>query len=87
MNNMLPIAMNSLVVRNNDIHHYNTRQNHQLRRSRSTCKTVVNSFANRSFQMWNAISSKVNINVSMFKFKYYVKLFLLENDLTITYHC
>ena len=28
MTNMLPIAMNSLVVRNNDIYHYNTRQNH-----------------------------------------------------------
>ena len=31
-----------------------------------------------------AISSKVNINVSMYKFKYYVKLFLLENELMIT---
>ena len=86
MNNMLPLAMNSLVVRNNDIHHYNTRQNHHLRGSRPTCKTVVNSFTNRSFQIWNAISSQVNINVSLYKFKYNVKLFLLENDLMITYH-
>ena len=86
MNNMLPIAMNSLVVRNNDIHHYNTRQNHHLRGSRPTCKTVVNRFTNQSFQMWNAISSKVNINVSMLKFKSCVKLFLLENELMITYH-
>ena len=30
MNNMLPLAMNSLVVRNNDIHHHNTRQNHHI---------------------------------------------------------
>ena len=37
VNNMLPLAMNSLVVRNNDIHH--TRQNHHLRGSRPTCKT------------------------------------------------
>ena len=63
MSNMLPIAMNSLVVRNNDIHHYNTRQNHHLRGSRPTCKTVVNSFTNRSFQIWDALSSKININV------------------------
>ena len=69
-----------------DIHHYNTRQNHHLRGSRPTCKTVVNSFTNRSFQIWNAISSKVNINVSLYKFKYNVKLFLLENELMITYH-
>ena len=65
MNNMLPLAMNSQVVRNNDIHQYNTRQNHHLRGSRPTCKTVVNSFTNRSFQIWNAISSQVNINVSI----------------------
>ena len=51
VNNMLPIAMNYLVVRNNDIHHYNTRQTHHLRGSRPTCKTVVNSFTNRSFQI------------------------------------
>ena len=33
-----------------------------------------------------SVSSKVNINVSMYIFKYYVKLFLLENELLITYH-
>ena len=65
---MLPIAMNSLVVGNNDIHHHNTRENHHLRGSRPICKTVVNSFTNRSSQIWNVISSKVHINVSMFKF-------------------
>ena len=46
----------------------------------------VNSFTNRSFQIWNAISSKVNINVSLYKYKYNVKLFLLENELMITHH-
>ena len=86
MNNMLPNAMNSLIVRNNDTHHYNTRQNHHLRGSRPTCKPVVNSFSNRSVQIWNAISSKLNINVSLYKFKYSVKLFLLENELLITYY-
>ena len=86
MNNMLPNAMNSLIVRNNDTHHYNTRQNHHLRGSRPTCKPVVNSFSNRSVQIWNAISSKLNINVSLYTFKYSVKLFLLENELLITYY-
>ena len=83
---MLPNAMNSLIVRNNDTHLYNTRQNHHLRGSRPTCKPVVNSFSNRSVQIWNAISSKLNINVSLYKFKYSVKLFLLENELLITYY-
>ena len=83
---MLSNAMNSLIVRNNDTHHYNTRQNHHLRGSRPTCKPVVNRFSNRSVQLWNAISSKLNTNVSLYKFKYYVKLFLLENELLITYY-
>ena len=30
MNNMLPNAMNSLIVRNNGTHNYNTKQNHNL---------------------------------------------------------
>ena len=51
MNNMLPNAMNFLIVRNNDTHHYNTRQNHHLRHCvalvpTSKCKPVVNSFSN-----------------------------------------
>ena len=87
MNNMLPLVMNSLVVRSNAIHYYNTRQNHHhLCGSRPRCKTVVNSCTNRSYQIWNAISSQVNINVSLYKIKYHVKLFLLENELMITYH-
>ena len=86
MNNMLPNAMNSLIVINNDTHHYNTRQNHHLCGSRPTCIPVVNSFSNRSVQIWNVISSKLNINVSLYTFKYYVKLFFLENELLITYY-
>ena len=70
---MLPNAMNSLIVRNNDTHHYNTRQNHHLLDSRHTCKPVVHSFSTRSVQIWNAISSKLNINVSLFKLNCIVK--------------
>ena len=55
INNMLPNAKNSLIVRNNATHHYNTRRNHFLRGSRPTCKPVVNSFTNRNVQIWNAI--------------------------------
>ena len=82
INNMLLNAINYLVVRNNDIHPDNSRQSHLLRGSHPTCKTVVNSFTNRSVQIWNVISSKVNINVSMYKFKYDVNLFLLDNEST-----
>ena len=61
-------AMYFLIVKNNDIHHSNTKQNHHLRGSRPTYKPVVNSFTNRSVQIWNATSSKVKykcINVQI----------------------
>ena len=78
MNNMLLNAMNSLFVRNNDTHHYNKRQNHHLRGSRPTCKPVVNRFSNVSVQIWNATSSNLNINVSLYKLKYYVSYSFLK---------
>ena len=83
---MLPNAMNSLIVRSNATYHYNTKHNHHLRGSRPTCKPLVNSLSNRSVQIWNAISINLTINVSLYKSKYYVKLFLLENELMITYY-
>ena len=85
INNMLSNAMNYLVVRNNDIHHINTRQNYFLCGSRPTCKPIVNTFSNRSVQIWNAISSKLNIYVSLYKFKFYVKLLSLYNKLIIIF--
>ena len=82
---MLSNAMNYLIVRNNDIHHINTRQNYFLCGSRPTCKPIVNTFSNRSAQIWNAISSKLNIYVSLYKFKFYVKLLSLYNKLIIIF--
>ena len=51
MNDMLPAALDYLIIRNNDIHQYNTRQKHQLHGTRPTCKSVVHSFSTRSFQI------------------------------------
>ena len=36
--------------------------------SRHTCKSVVHSFSTRSFQIWNAMSNVINLNVSLFAF-------------------
>ena len=74
MNNILPNTMNYLIVRNNDIHHYNTREIHHLPDSSPTSNPVVISFTNGSVEISYVLSSKVHINLSTHKFKYYVKL-------------
>ena len=48
------------------------------------CNSICSS--NGSVEIWNAILRKLNINVSLYKCKYYVKLFLLEIELLITYY-
>ena len=75
MNNILPNAMNYLIVRNNDIPDYNTEKNHHLHGSSPTSKPVINNFTNRSVEIRNVLSSKVHISLSIHKFKYYVKFF------------
>ena len=84
MNDMLPAALDYLIIRNNDIHQYNTRQKHQLHGTRPTCKSVVHSFSTRSFQIWNAMSNVIDSHNSLYSFKYKTKAFLLNNELILT---
>ena len=83
MNNMLPAALDYLIIKNNDIQQYNGRQMYQLHGSRPTCKSVVHSISTRSFQMWKAISNVIDLNISLFTFKYKTKTFLQNNELNI----
>ena len=48
---------------------------YQLHGTRSTCKSVVHSFSTRSFQIWNAMSNVIDLNVSLFAFKCKAKTF------------
>ena len=86
MNDMLPAALDYLIIRNNDIHQYtcNTRQKQQLHGTRPTCKSVVHSFSTRSFQIWNAMSNVIDSHNSLYSFKYKTKAFLLNNELILT---
>ena len=84
MNDMLPAALDYLIIRNNDIHQYNTRQKHQLHGTRPTCKSVVHSFSTRSFQIWNVMSNVIDSHNSFYSFKYKTKAFLLNNELILT---
>ena len=53
-----------------EIHHYNT-----IASFTSDMQTSYTSFSNRSVQLWNAISSKTNMKVLFYIFKYYVSYF------------
>ena len=73
---MLPAALDYLIIRNNDIPQYNTRQRYKLHGTRPTRKSVVHSFSTRSFQIWNAMSNVIDLNVSLFTFECKTKTFL-----------
>ena len=83
-NNMLPVALDYLIIRNNDMHQYDTRQRYQRHGTCPTCKSVVHSFSTRSFQIWNAMSNVIDLNVSLFAFKCKTKTFLQNNEFTVT---
>ena len=84
MNNMLPVALDYLIIRNNDIHQYNTRQRYQLHGTPPTCKSVVHSFSTRSFQIWNAMSNVIHLNVFLFAFKCKTETCLQNNEIPVT---
>ena len=47
--------------------------------------TGTKNFTYLSARIWNAIVSKININLSLSQFKYKLKIYLLHNTLVYTY--
>ena len=60
------------------------RQRYQLHGTRATCKSVVHSFSTGSFQIWNAMSNVIDLNISLFAFKCKTETSLQNNELTVT---
>ena len=79
-NHLLPECIAQLYLRNDSIHEHNTR-GCQLLRVPLESKT----FSSLSARIWNALSLKLNCNVSISLFKRNLKLFLLHNELVINY--
>ena len=81
-NNMLPKAINSQFIRNNQIHSYNTRQKAHLHTSRGVHEFIYRTFSFQATYIWNAIlANKININLNYITFKHILKLFLHTNNL------
>ena len=84
-NNLLPPAINDLYVPNNDVHKYSTRQKHLLYVNKSNINVYAKSFGNISVRVWNALQSKIDVNVPISKFKKSSKNYLQDNSLVLKY--
>ena len=85
-NNLLLPAINDLYIENCEVHNYPTRQKHLLHVNKnSNIKIYSKSFGNTSARIWNAMQSKIEVNVSISKFKICSKNYLQEYPLKLKY--
>ena len=70
---LLPKSVTQMFYENKDIHSHDTRDKNLLRVSTGTRNVTY-----LSARIWNAIVSKVNINVSLPQFKIILKIYLLH---------
>ena len=67
-------------LKNNQVHSYNTRSSDLLRIPRGTLN-----FTNISARLWNKLVLNIDVNVSIYTFKYKLKIFLLHNEVQLQY--
>ena len=79
------LALNYVYTSNSDVHNYTTRQRYLLHVNKSNINTYSNSFGNASAGIWNVLQSKIEVNISLSKFKISFKLYLQENSLQLKY--
>ena len=79
-NNLLPNCLSQLYERTGSIHDHNTQCCKLLRVS-----TGTKTFSNMSARVWNVLSNKIDSNTSTAVFKDKLKLFLLHNNLVLSY--
>ena len=76
----LPIVLCNFFKKNNEIHNYNTRTKDMFRISHES-----QTFSSVGAKIWNALSIKIDVNVTLIKFKNSLKVYLLSNSLVINY--
>ena len=72
--------MTELYLRNNEIHNYETRNGNKF-----FIAAGPETFSHVSARIWNALTSKINVNTSISKFKILVRSFLRDNILPLKY--
>ena len=76
----LPKVLCNFFWKNNEIHNYNTRTKDMFRISHES-----QTFSSVGAKIWNALSTKIDVNVTLIKFKNSLKVYLLSNTLVINY--
>ena len=76
----LPKVSCNFFKKNNKIHNYNTRTKDMFRIS-----VESQTFSSVGAKIWNAFSIKIDVNVTLIKFKNSLKVYLLSNTLVINY--
>ena len=79
-NGLLPPVITDLYLRNNEIHNYETRNCNRLSIAAGT-----ETFSHVSVRIWNALTSKINVNTSISKCKILLKSFFRDNILSFKY--
>ena len=79
-NGLLPLVMAELYLRKNEIHNYETRNCNKF-----SIAAGNETFSHVSARIWNALTSKINVNTSISKFKILLTSFLRDNTLPLKY--
>ena len=75
-----PKVLCNFFKNNNKIHNYNTRTKDMFRISHES-----QIFSSVVAKIWNIFSIKIDVNITLIKFKNSLKLYLLSNTLVINY--
>ena len=72
-------------LNNDQIHDHFTMQYHFFHINKGSSNVYTTSFGNISRRMWNALQTKIEVNVSIVNFKSTFKLYFMEHNLKIIY--
>ena len=78
--NCLPLSLCMLYVKNSIVHQHNTRNCDNIRVSKA-----IKTFIRISALVWNTLTRKIVCNGTISYFKTTLNLYLLHNNLTLTY--
>ena len=85
LNGFLPNIMSEICLVNNELHDHFTRQSHFLHTIKGNNHVYTQSFNHIGPRIWNSLQKKVNILVSIAKFKRTSKVFFQEHILEWNY--
>ena len=85
VNGLLPEVMNELYTTNDQIYDHFTRQYHYFHINKGSSNVYTTSFGNISPRIWNALQTKIDVYVSIAKFKSLSKLYFMDHNLKIIY--